>query len=95
MKVQDACDLLNSLIDLDREAVIDLLTYRIPCNINLVEHPKVMCREGSDREFTVSVLGLLQAFIEDGIISYEVEIDEDGHPIYTSMKNFLPFKENR
>lgn len=69
---------LNSLLEIDRYAMAELLCIRVPCNQGLANHPTVQVASGGERSgytfiapgtFRVGVLGILNGFcgsIDDG-----------------------------
>src|SRR5512142_1114730 len=62
VKPQDVVDLLNELLQMDRDAIGCLVEYRARCHDNIVNHPTVQC-VGQ----TVGMLGILNGLfgVED------------------------------
>jgi hypothetical protein len=44
--LEDLINRLNSMVLADREAIIRLLNYRVPCNDVLAEHPTAQVSDG-------------------------------------------------
>jgi hypothetical protein len=57
--VDRVIELLNELIELDREAVSKLIDARVTCSQPLTDHPTVQVGQREDGTFRVGVLGLL------------------------------------
>jgi len=71
---QEVVDLLNNALELDWEAIKVLLSYRVPCNEELQEHPTIQIRGDN----SVSVLGIL-----NGIFG----VDENGRGCIAAVYN--------
>lgn len=58
---QKMVDLLNELIQIDRPAVAALIANRVPCNLEMANHPtvQVAAQHGG---YQVGLLGLLNGF---------------------------------
>jgi hypothetical protein len=70
---------LNSLVELDRYAVAELLTVHVPCNKALAGHPSVqVCQSGemtyiAPGTFRVGFLGILNGYC--GIVGHGERAD--------------------
>lgn len=57
---QEVVEFLNSLLELDREAISNLIFTRVSCNMKLAEHPTVqVLQDAVDGRNCVGWLGLL------------------------------------
>ncbi|MFW5890620.1 MAG: hypothetical protein ACOCUI_00195 [bacterium] len=64
MKIEKVVEVLNDLLDIDREAISLLIEQRVPINEDLADHPTAMCvAETIDEEeiYEIGLLGILQA----------------------------------
>ena len=67
--IEHAVDILNTLVECDRDAIRDLIGQRVDCNKGMVEHPtcQVTTFEAKDCEgtdmtsYAVGLLGVLNA----------------------------------
>ena len=62
IKAKSIVVFLNSLLDIDGEAVTNLFSYRVPCNQELANHPTVQVLPpltGTEDPPLVGMLGLL------------------------------------
>ena len=67
---QEFCDYLNELIELDRDAIHNLVETRVHANDELGRHPTAqLSRESADEPLGIGALGLL-----NGVIG----VDADG-----------------
>lgn len=62
--IQPAIDALNDALERDPKALNYLLSRFAPCNQELIDHPTVQVRAGSDNHAIVGVLGLLNGVLE-------------------------------
>jgi hypothetical protein len=62
--IQETIDFLNSLLEVDREAISLLMAERTPCSLDLTNHPTVQCGD-----MTVAPMGIINGMFgvyEDG-----------------------------
>jgi hypothetical protein len=75
------CDFLNSLMNLDPEALHNLIETRVACNDALRDHPSVQCWRNEQGQCVVGLLGILNGFIgtrQDGMGYLSGVFDEAG-----------------
>lgn len=53
---------LNELVELDQEAMHQLVETRVPCNTKLTDHPTVQVRV-KEKKGSVGLLGILNGYI--------------------------------
>jgi hypothetical protein len=56
--VDETIQLLNELLELDKNGVLALVESRVVCNEKLADHPTVQVRETAD-QITVGILGVI------------------------------------
>lgn len=67
---QDACDLLNEFLKLDRDCVHGLIAHRQECKEAIANHPTIQVQQLKDDKFPkVGIVGILNGMFG---------IDEDG-----------------
>src|SRR5687767_7124171 len=59
MTPQEAINILNRILDKDKEAVSKLIIHRVPCNRALADVETTQVRLEDDKSHTVSMLGVL------------------------------------
>ena len=57
------CELLNSLLKIDHDAIEQLVETRVPCNEALANHPNVPVLLLDDGQTKVGLLGILNGII--------------------------------
>lgn len=57
ISISDTITYLNSLVEADPEAVLQLIEQRVPCNIQLANHPRCQVVAGNPSQ--VGLLGIL------------------------------------
>jgi hypothetical protein len=75
--VNDVCNLLNELLNLDRKCIRALFEYHLPCKDEISDHPTVQVRSYDD---SLGFLGILNGFFgvrEDGRGPICIEEDEN------------------
>ena len=72
----DAINALNTMVEADREAIENLLNYRVECNEAMADHPTVQVM-ADNHKFKVGLLGIINGIFgaKDGIgyIAFEYE----------------------
>lgn len=56
--IQDALDLLNEALSIDRKAITDLINHRVPCNDGLADHDAIQV-DCSNNQQRVGILGII------------------------------------
>lgn len=59
VSIQDTVDFLNSLIDIDPDAISNLSSVRVGCNKAMADHPTVQVAGISKSYFIVGIVGIL------------------------------------
>ena len=59
ISIQETVDFLNTLLEIDPDAINNLFSLRVGCNITLADHPAVQVSMLSDSYFIVGVIGIL------------------------------------
>jgi hypothetical protein len=68
-RAQEIVDFLNSLVEIDREAIHTIMASHMPCNDAMADHPTVQVRaykldeDAADHGCTVEPLGILNGFV--------------------------------
>lgn len=82
ISVQDTVDLLNELIELDRQAIWNLISHRVKCSDSFKDHPSVQIGLDTDTwEYDLEIIGLLNGLfpndIQLGRIGLQCEIGNE------------------
>lgn len=86
MTPEQLCDYLNSLLQIDQDALANLIEQRVECNLDLADHPHVVCQTNDDTGATsVGLLGVLNGML-DGPRICAVYDDETGY-----LQRFRPW----
>jgi len=85
---QDVCDLLNGLLETDREFIQNLINSRIPCNKDVADHPTIQVQGYKDypNVHTCGILGILNGLFgirENGFGPLCCELDDESGEIIT------------
>lgn len=84
--------LLNTLLEMDENAVLALVNNRVPCNEALADHPTVQVRRTAENT-TVGILGIINALFgvdEKGMGAIMmVVIEETGKPRFIRTTDFV------
>jgi hypothetical protein len=59
ISVDDTIAFLNSLVELDRDAVTNLIKSRVECNESLARHPTVQVGVKDNNTYEVGILGII------------------------------------
>ena len=93
MKAEEVVEFLQELIELDPEAVAELVAARVPCSRALADHPTVQVGAAKDGGFEVGILGVLNGMCgtrKDSTGFVSVLVDDDGN---VSGAHLLPDSE--
>lgn len=71
------CEFLNSLLQVDAQAITDLWKQRVPCNRALANHPTVQVRQVTESDHSVSFLGIVNGLSWDSYTAIGAEYDPD------------------
>ena len=94
--VEETVDFLNSLLEIDRNAITILCSTRIGCNEELANHPTVQVHANKAKFYSVGFLGIINGLfgvIKEGekkgagFIVAEMDIDEQRNP--TKISRFI------
>jgi len=78
--VTSVCEFLNELVDLDPQAMQELITMRARCNTNLAKHPFVVQAVQHAGENYIGFLGVLNGLLlQYGIAPIVALFDSDGN----------------
>jgi len=92
IKIEEVVEFLNSLIELDPDAVKALFAVRVNCNEKIADHPSVQVAVFNEGFFSMGVTGILNglfgvdkhgwghitAVYDDGkLINFQLLTDED------------------
>ena len=78
---QEIVDLMNELLEKDKEAIETLINYHVPCNEAIQNHPTVQVRKHNE-QMQVGLLGILNGFFgcdENGYGSICTYVEDDDH----------------
>jgi hypothetical protein len=64
----DICEFLNELVNLDRNAVQQLVAQRVPCNEGIVNHPTAQVPMDEELSPCIGLLGVLNGLVGGGYI---------------------------
>jgi hypothetical protein len=85
LSIESAVELLNGMLEADRDAITVLITKRVLCNENLANHPTVQVHDYDNGTPSVGLLGILNGIfgIYDegkckGSGPIAVVVEEDG-----------------
>lgn len=81
---ESAVLVLNGCLELDREAVTRLVSFRTECNRGLADHPAVQVMAKPGEPFKVGLLGVLNGLfgtLPDGWGFIQAHFDEDSGQI--------------
>jgi hypothetical protein len=85
--VQEVIALLNEFLELDPEAIQNLINNRCKCNDKVANHPTIQVRKyPEDEDYTVGLLGILNNLFgirEDGMGAICAEIEDISGKIIT------------
>lgn len=89
---EQTVEVLNDIFKTDKDAIRNLIEYRVPCNDALKDHPtvQVLCKEdGSDPK--VGLLGIINGIFgvnenDSGNGFIWCQFDEDGELLGFSLK---------
>ena len=79
--IQDAIDLLNDLLKLDYDCISRLITTRLYCNDQIVNHPTVTVYSEASGSASLGLMGMINGLFgtnENGAGPICFEIGEDG-----------------
>lgn len=94
--ISDAVDLLNDVLERDRDAITRLINTRIDCNESLASHATVKVQKFGDT-YRIGVLGLLNGALggsPSGDIGAKGTIDSNTG-MFTQVKAFIDLREDR
>jgi len=81
ISIQDVCNLLNEMLDLDYEATSNLIACRVECNEKIEKHPTIQVQKlDQNAPSKVGIIGVLNGMFgirEDGMGAIALEIDDD------------------
>ena len=95
----EVVDFLNSILEIDEQAIRNMWNAKVPCSKELAEHPTVIVGNGEDPEtYCLTFLGLINGVFgfnkEDiGSIGLEMEVDEFDHWKAKKLHRFLVVSE--
>ena len=79
---KDVCELLNELLDLDKNFVQNLVDARVKCNEDIANHPTVQVRQNKKDEFaSAGILGVINGIFgirDNGLGVLCMVIDDNG-----------------
>jgi uncharacterized protein YpmS len=70
---------LNSVLQIDAEAVSKLIDFAVPCHLDFASHPAIIVRE--DPQVKLSVLGLLGGYFNLPEYRIAIEINDQNQII--------------
>lgn len=68
ISIEQTIDMLNELVNLDRNAVLNLIINRVPCNQGIADHYSVQIQREDDGSFSVGLMGVINGLF--GINAY-------------------------
>jgi len=91
MNAQDIVYLLNEVLELDKNAIFNLIEQRVFCNEDLGNHPTIMVTQENDKLF-VGLLGII-----NGVVAWEDKVvvaqySEDGELLRFVIKDKKKFE---
>lgn len=79
---EDVFELLNELLEIDRDFIQELVSARINCNKAMADHPTVQVLDTGSGGYKTGIIGILNGLFgirEDGFGAICVYLDENGN----------------
>jgi hypothetical protein len=99
--IHQIVDLLNEAYEADPAAVHALLCNRVPCNLELAEHPTIVVEENTiaaGHSYTVGMLGVINGIATkltgQSVASMWADKDDPEYPKLLGFKIYTPAVAN-